>query len=59
MCPDAYREALMRDLRRRANPGNDDRGRRDAGPAGAAAESGPAIAPGKDATVGGGAEDLR
>jgi hypothetical protein len=51
MCTDAYREALTRDLQRRANPGPRDLERRGAAAAGIAAENTPAMAPAKDATV--------
>jgi hypothetical protein len=51
MCPDAYREALMRDIRRRANPEEDGPERRGVAPAGAAAGPGPAIALVEDAAV--------
>ena len=56
MCTDAYREALTRDLSStpapaRANPGQDNLESRGAAAAGAAAQSGPAMALTEDATV--------
>jgi hypothetical protein len=54
MCPDAYREALMRDVRRRANPEEDGPERRGVATAGAAAGPGQAIALVEDAAVGNG-----
>jgi hypothetical protein len=56
MCTDAYRKALTRDLSStaspaRANPGQDDLESHGAAAAGAAAQSGPAMALAEDATV--------
>ena len=54
MCTDAYRAALMRDLRHRASPEKDDLERHGVAPVGVAARSSPAIALTNDAAAGNG-----
>jgi hypothetical protein len=51
MCLDAYREALTRDMERRANPAKGELERSGAGSAGTTAGSGPAITLGSGATA--------
>ena len=59
MCPDAYREALMREIRRRANPEPGDLDRRGVAAVGTAAKNSPATALAEDApVVNDGAPDL-